>query len=198
MDASELRRVHGNGERVKKTVIYDGDRKKRAHDALDRVLDRKRARDAGFKPGDKVWANPIGRSGGTVKGTVARINSSGQVVIESGGREHEFHPSNVHVSDAKSAGDASRVIDRLMARDELWTPNHSNPVPAGWRKLSREAMKLAGEAQAAAAKYDKNWDANKALFAALRRMNEAQNKGDEVKLRKEAAAVMSEAASKRA
>jgi hypothetical protein len=131
-----------------------------------------RGADAGsFKPGDKVWTNPIGKSGGTVKGVVARINASGQVV---------------RASDVRPVG------------DELWTPGHKNPVPAGWLKLSRGAMRAAGEAQVAAAKYDKHWPENKALFAALRRMNEAQNKGDEARLLKEAAMVMAEAAAKRA
>jgi hypothetical protein len=82
--------------------------------------------------------------------------------------------------------------------DELWTPGHKNPVPAGWLKLSKEAMRAAGEAQVAAAKYDRYRPDNKSLFSALRRLNEAQNKGDEAKLRKEAATIMAETASKRA
>jgi hypothetical protein len=133
----------------KPTVIRDGpgtvlDRRKRMHDALDRVFDAKTGEplvdkvakvadpasytwsdeDADevrtraekiiklvkaddlqpvgdavpFKKGDKVWANPIGGSGGTVKGTVARINAAGQVVISTGSRETEWHPSNVHLA----------------------------------------------------------------------------------------------------
>jgi hypothetical protein len=82
--------------------------------------------------------------------------------------------------------------------DELWTPGHSNPVPPGWLKLSKEAMALAGEAQLAVAKFDRHWEDNKPLMSALRRLNEAQRSGNEAKLRKEYDAVKSLIASKRA
>lgn len=74
------------------------------------------------------------------------------------------------------------ALDRAM--DELWTPNHSHPVPEGWRKLTKEAMAMAGRAQSAMGRLDKYWEPNKPGFAALRRINEAQRGGDEAKLRR--------------
>ena len=76
-----------------------------------------------------------------------------------------------------------KVMDARRAKDALYTPSHSNPVPTGWLKLSNEAMALAGRAQSYMGSLDKYREDNKPGFSALRKINEAQRAGNEAKLR---------------
>jgi hypothetical protein len=125
---------------------------------------RKKASDAGFAPGDKVWANPIGKSGGTVRGTVARINASGQVVVESGGREHEFHPANVRKSTDAGLKAALRDVVKAVQTeaDGPWA-TAKNEVAKALGVTGQEAHRLLLDAPG------RTWaDKTKAAIAGVR------------------------------
>jgi len=103
-------------------------------------LHKKKAGD-GLQPGDRVTATPIkGTGSGTIKGVVTRTNASGQVVVESGGREHAFHPSNVRASDSvlrsrlRDAVRAARTgdaVSKLTVGMKVRSPAEKMPYEVG-------------------------------------------------------------------
>jgi len=143
--------VQAKVDKYRATALKQGFKPERVEESIKQLLSEGRFKatskvaDAAFKPGDKVWANPIGKSGGTVKGTVARINASGQVVIESGGREREFHPSNVRASDVAPVGDESLELKKLREQYVKAVKNASPATKAHRLALYEQIQKLEAE-----------------------------------------------------